>query len=218
MIWSTPNTKPPIALPALRTSALTETIIERTANELGLHPGSSSGAGQAQHGTTPHLPPPKTPAGDKHSSRPTSRMSRMSTEDNVHLVRNVAEVAAAAAVTAVREQEHGRRRAQVPTTAIDDEIPFGVDAASHGGHDAPNWSRTKSSVILIGATVLYAIIAEILVNTVDVVLENVDVDEKFLGMTLFALVPNTTEFLVCISFIHNRSRLIKTSRMLFHSP
>jgi Ca2+/H+ antiporter len=28
------------------------------------------------------------------------------------------------------------------------------------------------------------------------VLENVDVDEKFLGITLFALVPNTTEFLV----------------------
>lgn len=196
MIWSTPNAKPPVSMPALRTSALAETIIERTANELGLQPGSSSGAGQ---GTTPHLPPPKTPASDKISSRPTSRMSRLSTEDNVHLVRNVAEVAAAAAVTAVREQEHGRRRTQAPTTAVDDEIPFGVDAASHGGHDAPNWSRTKSSVILLGATVLYAIIAEILVNTVDVVLENVDVEEKFLGMTLFALVPNTTEFLVCMA-------------------
>jgi Ca2+:H+ antiporter len=44
--------------------------------------------------------------------------------------------------------------------------------------------------------VAYAIIAEILVNTVDAVLENVDIDEKFLGITLFALVPNTTEFLV----------------------
>lgn len=121
----------------------------------------------------------------------------MSTEDNVHLVRNVAEVAAAAAATAVRE-ENGRRRSQVPIASAEDEIPFGVDAASHGGHDAPNWSRSKSSVILLGATVLYAIIAEILVNTVDVVLENVDVEEKFLGMTLFALVPNTTEFLVSI--------------------
>ena len=28
-----------------------------------------------------------------------------------------------------------------------------------GGHDAPNWSRTKSSMILLGATILYAIIA-----------------------------------------------------------
>lgn len=37
---------------------------------------------------------------------------------------------------------------------------------------------------------------EILVDTVDVVLSSIDIDEKFLGMTLFALVPNTTEFLV----------------------
>jgi len=28
-----------------------------------------------------------------------------------------------------------------------------------GGHDAPNWSRTKSSVILLGASILYAVIA-----------------------------------------------------------
>ena len=28
-----------------------------------------------------------------------------------------------------------------------------------GGHDAPNWSRTKSSMILFGATILYAVIA-----------------------------------------------------------
>lgn len=48
----------------------------------------------------------------------------------------------------------------------------------------------------MGATILYALIAEILVNTVDVVLDGVAIDEKFLGITLFALVPNTTEFLV----------------------
>jgi Ca2+:H+ antiporter len=74
-----------------------------------------------------------------------------------------------------------------------------VEAHSGGGHDAPNWSRMKSSVILCAATILYALIAEILVNTVDVVLKNVAIDEKFLGITLFALVPNTTEFLVSIS-------------------
>jgi Ca2+:H+ antiporter len=49
-----------------------------------------------------------------------------------------------------------------------------------GGHDAPNWSKSKSSIVLLGATVLYAVIAEILVNTVDVVLESVDIDQKFL--------------------------------------
>lgn len=86
------------------------------------------------------------------------------------------------------------------------EIQAGAaEGAAHasGGHDAPNWSRTKSAVILMTATLAYAVIAEILVDTVDAVLENVDIDEKFLGITLFALVPNTTEFLNAISFAMN---------------
>lgn len=72
-----------------------------------------------------------------------------------------------------------------------------------GGHDAPNWGRVKSYTVLLAATLAYAIIAEILVNTVDSVLSHVDIDEKFLGITLFALVPNTTEFLNAISFAMN---------------
>lgn len=76
-------------------------------------------------------------------------------------------------------------------------------ADAPGGHDAPNWGRTKSAVILLTATFAYAIIAEILVDTVDVVLESVSIDQKFLGITLFALVPNTTEFLNAISFAMN---------------
>jgi len=35
---------------------------------------------------------------------------------------------------------------------------------------------------------------------VDVVLDGSGIDEKFLGITLFALVPNTTEFMNAISF------------------
>lgn len=45
--------------------------------------------------------------------------------------------------------------------------------------------------------------AEILVAVVDVVLEGSGIDEKFLGVTLFALVPNTTEFMNAISFALN---------------
>jgi Ca2+:H+ antiporter len=42
--------------------------------------------------------------------------------------------------------------------------------------------------------------AEILVDEVDVLLEGTGIDEKFLGITLFALVPNTTEFMNAMSF------------------
>ncbi|CAI5756304.1 unnamed protein product [Candida verbasci] len=67
-------------------------------------------------------------------------------------------------------------------------------------HDAPNWSRSKSTIILLGATLLYAIIAEILVDNVDSILKDFPINPKFLGLTVFALVPNTTEFLNAISF------------------
>ncbi|CDK26143.1 unnamed protein product [Kuraishia capsulata CBS 1993] len=72
-----------------------------------------------------------------------------------------------------------------------------------GGHDAPNWSRSKSTAILLGATLAYAIIAEILVDCVDVVLSEFPINPKFLGLTVFALVPNTTEFVNAISFAMN---------------
>ncbi|KAG0365801.1 hypothetical protein BGZ54_006190 [Gamsiella multidivaricata] len=68
---------------------------------------------------------------------------------------------------------------------------------AHGGHDSPNWSKAKSATVLLGCTVLYSIIAEILVDSVDAVSS---IDGKLLGLTLFALVPNVTEFMNAISF------------------
>ncbi|KAG1429238.1 hypothetical protein G6F58_000136 [Rhizopus delemar] len=68
------------------------------------------------------------------------------------------------------------------------------------GHDSPNWGKMKSYTVLFGCTLLYSIIAEILVQTVDEVMEKIAIDEKFLGLTLFALVPNITEFMNAISF------------------
>jgi Ca2+:H+ antiporter len=44
---------------------------------------------------------------------------------------------------------------------------------------------------------------ELLVDVVDEVLQESGIDEKFLGVTLFALVPNTTEFMNAISFALN---------------
>jgi Ca2+:H+ antiporter len=145
---------------------------------------------------------------------------------NSNLVHQVAEIAATAATVAARNATAPRRssanpapttpahhsvsaarHAPVRTGTFPDHEYMGeqhaAPAGGHGGHDAPNWSRLKSSIILMGATVLYAIIAEILVDTVDVVLESFEIDEKFLGITLFALVPNTTEFLNAISFAMN---------------
>ncbi|KAF2153248.1 hypothetical protein K461DRAFT_293522 [Myriangium duriaei CBS 260.36] len=165
---------------------------------------------------TPYLvPPEEEPSPDKRKS--SVRIPGLSAEDNNNLVRQVAELAATAATVAARDVARPQRKASHISTKHDHTtaaaasglvMPTAPGHEEHeddhaGGHDAPNWSRTKSIVILLTATVAYAIIAEILVDTVDSVLDNVDIDEKFVGITLFALVPNTTEFLNAISFAMN---------------
>ncbi|THV04453.1 hypothetical protein K435DRAFT_714579 [Dendrothele bispora CBS 962.96] len=106
---------------------------------------------------------------------------------------------AVATVSALRHQQHvspARMRA-VSAAEVDGH------GGGHGGHDAPSWSRLTSASVLLACTALYAIIAEILVDVVDVILSGSGLDEKFLGITLFALVPNTTEFMNAISFALN---------------
>ncbi|ORY68066.1 hypothetical protein BCR35DRAFT_269927 [Leucosporidium creatinivorum] len=108
----------------------------------------------------------------------------------------------AAAPQLHRQSSHVRETSNTNTVKVEQEGGGGGEEG-HGGHDAPNWSRAKSASVLMGCTVLYAIIAEILVDVVDVVLDGSGIPEKFLGVTLFALVPNTTEFMNAISFAIN---------------
>lgn len=201
---------------------------------------SVNGNGNLQ---TPHQVPPKSSGGE--SMRPDVHIPGFTEAQNINLVREVAEMAATAATVAARDATRTPRKwsAANPNTThqhspatnssrpgvqrtatmhtlhahTPDALAAEALAGTAGGHDAPNWSRMKSSIILCGATVLYAAIAEILVNTVDVVLEGVAIDEKFLGITLFALVPNTTEFLVSARDMY-KSVYTNKCRTPFHSP
>jgi len=125
---------------------------------------------------------------------------------------------AVATVSALRHQVSPIR--QRSAHAAEEHADGGHEG--HGGHDAPNWSRFTSATVLLACTALYAAIAgqslclheyvtyshivlptEVLVDVVDVVLQGSGIDEKFLGITLFALVPNTTEFMNAMSFALN---------------
>ncbi|KAL4888536.1 Sodium/calcium exchanger protein-domain-containing protein [Aspergillus ambiguus] len=203
---------------SVRESQLYRRILGQSLKQVGLSDATDTGMDQTESssahdkGTTPYLVPPRSSGDDRHGFQ---NLAGLSGEENEHLVRQVTEVAATAAAVAARDAArtrkpsfpHGtvRQGNKSPGDAIKlVEEDYGLEQPhASGGHDAPNWSKTRSSVILLGATILYAVIAEILVNTVDVVLESVDIDEKFLGITLFALVPNTTEFLNAISFAMN---------------
>ena len=161
---------------------------------------------------SPHIVPPREGGEEGANLNGAALISipGLTEQQNRKLAHQVVEVAATAATIATRDPastpvktasnvHHIPSHQRTPgTTGEDNDDSATLEAlAPAGGHDAPNWSRVKSTVVLLGATLLYAIIAEILVNTVDVVLDNADINEKFLGITLFALVPNTTEFLVC---------------------
>ncbi|EEP77743.1 hypothetical protein UREG_02592 [Uncinocarpus reesii 1704] len=203
---------------SIRESQLYARILGQSLKQIGLSRGNDDIPGQPKHQTTddeasiPHVVPPKS----KEPRTLNLRLPGLSEEQNELFVRQVTEVAATAATVAARDAvKHPRKPSATPHAlkpaggppgnAPEEANEAAVFTEPHtpGGHDAPNWSKAKSSVILLGATLLYAVIAEILVNTVDVVLESVDIDEKFLGITLFALVPNTTEFLNAISFAMN---------------
>ncbi|KAJ1921611.1 hypothetical protein IWQ60_006730 [Tieghemiomyces parasiticus] len=86
-----------------------------------------------------------------------------------------------------------------------DEEEDAAASGGHGGHDAPNWSKTKSAVVLLACTVLFSAIAELLVDLVDTVVEGLSIGEKFVGMTIFALVPNVPEFTNAIAFSYQKN-------------
>ncbi|CBY00066.1 hypothetical protein IAQ61_002731 [Plenodomus lingam] len=205
----------------IRDSQLYKRIVGQTLQEVGLGThGTTSGdtrPNSKSDGQTPHLVPPKdSDAQSNHSFH----VEGLTDDAAQSLARHITEIAATTTALATRDVTRAPRKAaqlantssrahherpanpRTTTTEVPEEHDAGGGHAA-GGHDAPNWSRGKSAAILLTATLAYAIIAEILVNTVDAVLVGSDIDEKFLGITLFALVPNTTEFLNAISFAMN---------------
>jgi Ca2+:H+ antiporter len=129
-------------------------------------------------------PPKRHPSNSE--GRLSSLGSSLTPDDSAMLVQNVAEVAAAAATLAIHNSQSPKPTPQTiprgPPVSLagpgpKDNVHMTPDIRHHGppdweqgnadlaaagmggGHDAPNWSRTKSSVILLGATILYAIIA-----------------------------------------------------------
>ncbi|KAA8615955.1 hypothetical protein PtrV1_11351 [Pyrenophora tritici-repentis] len=202
----------------IRDSQLYRRMVNQTLHEVGLstehHTSDDRSQGSKTDNHTVHMVPPKDSDAHSHHS---FHVEGLTDDAAQSLARQITEIAATTTALATRDVTRAPRKAAqlahastkdrpVQTRTNTEVPPEEVDTApghTSGGHDAPNWSRQKSAAILLTATLAYAVIAEILVNTVDAVLEGSDIDEKFLGITLFALVPNTTEFLNAISFAMN---------------
>lgn len=176
--------------------------------------GSTSAPPQQRHQPPAHitLPAPPSPTVSKH----VSHLQQTGITPLVEQVEQIAKVVRptlpstittddftrAVAVATVSALRHQSSASRLRSSGVGGEQDDGA-GGGQGGHDAPSWSRTVSASVLLSCTFLYAMIAEILVDVVDVVLNGSGIDEKFLGVTLFALVPNTTEFMNAMSFAIN---------------
>ncbi|KAN0064422.1 hypothetical protein ACQY0O_002795 [Thecaphora frezii] len=146
-------------------------------------------------------------ASESHEADPSLRLQGQFSPEDYERAMALTATAFQTALQQDREQRAAAAARQSYPQGESRQVAAATEAAEddggHGGHDAPSWSRAVSVSVLLGCTVLYAIIAEILVDVVDVVLDGSGIDEKFLGITLFALVPNTTEFMNAMSFAIN---------------
>ncbi|KNC52807.1 uncharacterized protein AMSG_08699 [Thecamonas trahens ATCC 50062] len=69
-----------------------------------------------------------------------------------------------------------------------------------GGHNAPAWSNLVCISVLLSCTILFALVSETLVDSIQPILASLGISELFLGLTLLALVPNTAEFANAVQF------------------
>ncbi|CAG8516639.1 23337_t:CDS:2, partial [Racocetra persica] len=137
----------------------------------------------------PHHSTQDSPVGTTHSARPTSAPDS-NTDINHNSPLNDRNIHLDTIAAAVSFAENQQLR---PTTYESDEEIV--------GHDSPNWGKTKSVVVLLTCTILYTLIAEMLISNVEVL--SASSDKKLLGLTLFAIVPTFTEFVNAMGFAIN---------------
>ncbi|KAF5001493.1 hypothetical protein FDECE_10931 [Fusarium decemcellulare] len=102
------------------------------------------------------------------------------------------------------DDSHDLHRARTTSvSSIDTRAAKARVSHDDSWRSVPNWTRTKSLLVLFGATLLYGVLANIIIETVDSILKEFHAYEKFVGLTIFALVPNTTEIWNAILFATN---------------
>ncbi|CAE1166109.1 unnamed protein product [Acanthosepion pharaonis] len=76
------------------------------------------------------------------------------------------------------------------------------EGSAHRGHHhgAPQWSRIKCIIILFISTVLISLLADIMANNLQPLMESLKMSEYFIGVTLIAILPELPEVVNGIQF------------------
>jgi Ca2+:H+ antiporter len=98
-----------------------------------------------------------------------------------------------------QKESKGKQRQNVSTlTDIDQSSACSSDDDANV-HESPGWNIFISAGVLLTCTILYTLIAEVLIDCLDIIIEEFQMSEKILGLTIFAIVPTVTEF--CIKYL-----------------
>lgn len=69
-----------------------------------------------------------------------------------------------------------------------------------GGHDAPEWSKLKAILILIGSTVAFGLISDVLVDALQPTLDLIGLSQTAAGITILAVAGSIAEVVNAIQF------------------
>lgn len=75
-----------------------------------------------------------------------------------------------------------------------------VEEASHDEGHVAIWSIPKCVLVLLVATGVYTLIAEVITSSLEPAIEKIGLSNDFAGLTLLAVVPNTAELINAIQF------------------
>jgi Ca2+:H+ antiporter len=82
------------------------------------------------------------------------------------------------------------------------------DADAEGHVSLGEWTATRCVTILLAATVAFSLVSETLIDSLTPALEAMGIPDEFAGLTIIALVPNTSEFFAACSYaLHNNISL-----------
>jgi Ca2+:H+ antiporter len=87
---------------------------------------------------------------------------------------------------------------------IDDPQYIDRRAAEEHQPAGPKWSKLKCIIVLLACTLMFGLLAEEIVKTLEPTLIVLGITEAFAGITIIAVVSYTAEFVNAIQFaIHN---------------
>eukprot|EP01104_Vermistella_antarctica_P018948 TRINITY_DN7209_c0_g1_i1.p1 TRINITY_DN7209_c0_g1~~TRINITY_DN7209_c0_g1_i1.p1 ORF type:complete len:989 (+),score=194.67 TRINITY_DN7209_c0_g1_i1:267-3233(+) len=167
------------------------------------HQSHPAGSHHHHHHRTPRV----AHASSSQTSQQTSEQQHSSEASAQKGVADVNSASIASTQGTVQQSlpPHGGSRSKDQATSHQKDmhvvlVDIDDDEEQGEGHDAPEWSKMKCYIVMGLSAIAFALISELLADTVEPALESIGVGQGFAGLTIIALIPNTAEFVNAVQF------------------